>query len=142
MGSDVCYLDIKNLKFPPCDSLRHVEVDFNSIVQAFPNHPFCEFISSIPSVQLETCLILSYDSDLDKLRQTFQTTAKPKSVSTTGDGSRKRDVKITFGLEIEEAKAEDHRLSVGAALHRAIGNGVFDFLNSTPDLEVHIRVWN
>lgn len=135
--------DIRNLKFPPCDSLRHVEVNFNSIVRAFPDHPFYEFVSAIPSPRLETCLILSYDSDLDDLTKTFQVTPKPRCKSTIGEGEEqlKRDVKITFGLDIEEATAEDHRLSVGAALDCAIRNGVFDFSNSTPDLEVHLRVW-
>ena len=54
----------------------------------------------------------------------------------------KRDVKITFGLDIEEAKAEEYRSSIGAALDCAVGKGVFDFLDSTPELEVHPRVWN
>jgi hypothetical protein len=136
-------LDIKNLKFPRCDSLRHVEVDFNSVVHAFPDHPFYEFVSAIPSPRLETCLILSYDSDLDKLSQTFQATRKPRNKSIAREEEKlKRDVKITFGLDIEEAKAEDYHSSIGVALDCAIGNGVFDFLNSAPILEVHLRVWS
>lgn len=132
------------MKFPRCDSLRHVEVGFNSIVLAFPDHPFYEFVSSIPSPHLETCHILSYDSDLDKLRQTLQETSKSKSKPSVEKGEErlKRDVKITFGLDIEEAKAEEYQSSIGSALDCAVGNGVFDFLDNTPELEVHLRVWN
>lgn len=133
-------LDIKNLKFPQCDPLRHVEVDFNSVVHAFPEHPFHEFIAAIPSSQLETCLISSYDSDLDKLDQTLRAASKPKS-KKEGEERPKRDVKITFGLEIEEATAEDHSSSIGAALDCAIGKGVFDFLDNSPSLAVHLREW-
>lgn len=88
--------------------------------------------------------MMSYDSDLDKLIQTFQTTPKPKSGSVTREGEEdlNRDVKIKFGLDIEESKAEDHRSSIGEALDCAIGSGVFDFSNSTPSLEVHLRVWS
>ena len=142
VGSDALLLDIKNTKFPPCDALRHIEVDFNSIVHAFSDHPFYELISSIPSPQLETCLIVSYDSDLDKLRQTLQATKRPKIKFIIGEKQPKLDVKITFGLDIEEAKAEDHRSSIGSALTCAIENGVFDFLSSTPSLEVQLRMWN
>jgi hypothetical protein len=133
------------MKFPRCDSLRHVEVGFNTIVLAFPDHPFYEFVSAIPSTQLETCLILSYDSDLDKLTQTFQETSKLKKSAYAmreGEEQLKRDVKITFGLDIEEAKAEEYQCSIGAALECAVGNGVFDFLDSAPELEVHLREWS
>lgn len=88
--------------------------------------------------------MLSYDSDLEKLRQTLQVTPKPKSRSAMMEREEqlKRGSKITFGLDIEEEIAEDHRSSIGAALDRAIENRMFDFLNNPPNLELHIRVWN
>ena len=144
VGSYILFLDIENTKFPPCDSLRHVEVDFNSIVHAFSDHPFYVFISSIPSPQLETCLIVSYDSDLCELRQTLQATKRPRIKFTMGEEQPKLDVKITFGLAIGGggAKAEDHHSSIASALTCATENGVFDSLSSTPSQEVQLRMWN
>ncbi|KAF9647241.1 hypothetical protein BDM02DRAFT_2734925 [Thelephora ganbajun] len=142
------FRDIQNLNLSRCDSLRHVEVNFHSIVRAYPNHPFHDFISAIPSPQLETCLILNYDNDLDELKKTLQVPPKPKSKSTSKKEKEKekekpkRGVKITFGLDIEKEGVEDHRAIIRTALDRAIGNGVFEFLTKTPVLEVYPRVWS
>jgi len=135
--------DIKDLDFSRCDSLRHIEVNFHSIIRAFPDHPFRDFISTIPSPQFETCLILSYDNDLEELKETLLVTPKPKDKSTLKEEEKpKRDVKIMFGLDIEQEEAEDHRAAVETTLNCAIENGVFEFLTSTPALEVYPRVWN
>lgn len=138
------FIEIKNLDLSRCESLRRVEVNFNSINRALPDHPFHNFISTIPSPQLETCLVLSYDNDIDELKQTLLTTPKPKNSSTLKKEKEKpkRDVKITFGLDIEEDEAEDHRAAIREALDCAVGNGMFGFLTSTPALEVYPRVWN
>ena len=137
-------IEIKNLDLSRCDSLRHVEVNFHSINRALPDRPFHDFISNIPSPQLETCLILSYDNDLDELKQTLQAKHKPEDNSTQKEEREKskRDVKITFGLDIEKEEAEDHRAIIELALDRAVENGVFKFLTITPALEVYPRVWN
>jgi len=127
-----------------CDSLRHVEVNFHSIHRALPDRPFHNFISTIPSSQLETCLILSYDNDLDELERTLLETPKPKNNSTLKKEKEKpkRDVKITFGLDIEQEEAEDRHATIEMALDYAVKNGAFEFLTSTPVLEVYPRVWN
>jgi hypothetical protein len=134
------------LSFSRFSFLRHVEVEFEYIVRAFPDHTFYEFVSVISSPRLETCLILNYNSDIDKLRQILQATPKPNSESTIQkEGEQPKpnvNVKITLSLEIMEEGAEVHHSSVRAALDCAIGNGTFDFLNSAPDLEVHIHQWN
>ena len=59
-----------------------------------------------------------------------------------GEEQPKLDMKITFGLDFEGAKAEDHHSSIGSASVCAINNGVFDFLSSTPSLEVQLPMWN
>jgi hypothetical protein len=53
----------------------------------------------------------------------------------------KRDVKIIFGLDIEKEEADDHRQSIDKALCCAVENGLFEFSNSRPALEVYPRVW-
>ena len=127
-----------------CDSLRHVEVNFHPVNRAFPGRPFHDFISTIPSPQLETCLILSYDNELDELKQTLLETPKPKndSILKKEKEKPKRDVKVTFRLDIEKEEAEDHHVTIKTALDRAVDHGVFEFLTSTPALEVYPRVWN
>lgn len=137
-------IEINNLDLSRCESLRHVEVNSHSITRALPDHPFHDFISTISSPQLETCLILSYDNDIDELKQTFLATPKPKGNSTLKEEKEKpkRDVKITFGLDIEKDGAEDHHEAIEKALDCATKNGVFEFLTSPPVLEVYPRVWN
>jgi len=88
---------------------------------------------------------MSYDNDLDELEQALLTTQKQKRKSTTSqkeEEERKRDVKITFGLDIEKEEADNRHETLEAALNSAIGNGVFEFLTSDPVLEVYPRVWN
>ena len=100
---------------------------------------FNDFISTIPSPRLGTCLIVCYDSDLDDLRRTLHAIPRPKGeppAMKEEAEQEERDVKITFGLSIEESRAEDHRESIGEALGCAIRNGVFKFSRSTPTLEV------
>ena len=137
--------DIKGLDLSQCESLHHIEVNFNPLIRALPDRPFHNFISAIPS-QLETCLIMSYDNDLDELESALLVAPKRKSKSTTPqeeeDERTKRNVKITFGLDIEKEEADRRHDTLKAALARAIGNGVFEFLKSTPVLEVYPRVWN
>ena len=137
-------IDINNLDLSRCDSLRHVEVNFHSINRALPDRPFHDFISTIPSPQLETCLISSYDNDLDELEQTLLEIPKSKNNSTLKkeEEKPKRDVKITFGLDIEMEEAEVHHATIKTALDRAVEHGVFEFLTSTPTLEVYPRVWD
>ena len=138
-------IDIKSLDLSGCDSLHHVEVNFNALIRAFPDQPFLDLISTIPSPQLETCLIVSYDNDLDELEQALSTAKKQKRKSTTsqkGDDEKKRDVKITLGLDIEKEEAEGRHESLKSALDSAIGNGAFEFLTGAPVLEVYPRVWN
>lgn len=137
-------IDIKSLDLSRCDSLRQVEVNFHSINRALPDRPFHDFISAIAPHQLEKCLILSYDNDLDELKKTLLKTPKPKDDSTLKKEKEKpkRDVKVTFGLDIEGDEAEDHRAAIKTALDGAVGNGMFGFLTSTPVLEVYPRVWN
>ena len=136
-------LDLENLDLSRCDSLRHVEVNFHSVVRAFPNYPFYDFISAIPSPELETCRIVSYDNDLDELSKILAATPRPKSKSSMmkEQAEPKRDVKITFGLDIEKEEAEYHREYIEDALDCAIGNGVFEFSKDAPALEVYPRVW-
>lgn len=124
------------------DFLRHVEVNFDSVFYAFPDDPFYKLISIIPSPQFETCLIVSYHHDLDRLKQTLRATRKSKNEFTTqtGETKPKRDVKIVLGLDIMEGGAEVSHSSVWAALHCAIANGGFDFLNSPPNLEIYSHV--
>ena len=126
-----------------CDSLRHVEVGFHSIVRAFPDFPIHDFISTIPSSQLETCSIVSYDNDLEELGRLLWTIPELKSRSAMMKEKvqPKRDVKVTLGLDIEKEEAEEHRESIEEALYCAASNGVFGFLNSMPTLEVYPRVW-
>lgn len=86
---------------------------------------------------------MSYDNDLEELKETLLVTPKPKDKSTLKEEEKpKRDVKIMFGLDIEQEEAEDHRAAVETTLNCAIENGVFEFLTSTPALEVYPRVWN
>ena len=87
---------------------------------------------------------MSYDNDLDELEQTLSTAPKQKRKSTTSqkeEEERKRDVKITFGLDIEKEEADDRHESLKVALGSAIGNGVFEFSTNVPVLEVYPRVW-
>lgn len=135
--------DIKNLDLSRCESLRHLEVNFNSINRAFPDRPFHDFISTVTSPQLETCLVLSYDNDLEELEQLLLATPKSRDDSTRKEEKEKpkREVKITLGLDIEKEEAEAHRETIEAALGCAVGNGVFGFLTSVPGLEVYPRVW-
>ena len=137
-------VDIENLDLSRCESLRHVEVNFYSIIRAFPDNPLHDFISAISSPQLKTCLIMSYDNDLDELKRTFLAPPKSedKSTSQKEEEKAKRDVKITFGLDIEQDEVEVHRAALRTALDSAIGNGVFGFLTGAPALEVYPRVWN
>jgi hypothetical protein len=138
-------VDIKNLDLSRCDFLRHVEVNSHSIIRALPDHPFRDFISIIPSPQLKTCLIMSYDNDLDKLKQTLLASPKPavkSAMQKEQEGNPKRDVQITFGLDIEKDEAETHRTALEVALACAVGDGVFEFLMSAPALEVYPRVWD
>ena len=82
---------------------------------------------------------MCYDSDLDDLRRTLRAIPRPKGeppAMKEEAEQEERDVKITFGLSIEESRAEDHRESIGEALGCAIRNGVFKFSRSTPTLEV------
>lgn len=87
---------------------------------------------------------MSYDNDLEELKNTLLVTPRPKDKSTSKEEKEKpkRDVKIMFGLDIEEEEAEDHRATIKTALDCAIENGVFEFLTSPPALEVYPRVWN
>ena len=128
--------DLATLNLSRCDSLRHVEVNFWSIVRAFPNHTFHDFISAIPSPRLEACLIASYDNDFDDLKRTLRAIPRPISQSPVmkEKAEQGRDVKITFGLRIKRAKG--HRESIEEALDCAIRNEVFKFSKSTPTLEV------
>lgn len=130
-----------NLSFSQFTSLRHVEVWFKCVVRVFPDNPFYEFVSTISSSQLETCLTLSHNSDLDELRRTL---LKPEGESPTRNtGARPgRNVKVTLGLEIMKDGVEARRSSIAAALDRAIKNGVFNFLNGVPNIEVYHCVWN
>ena len=130
--------DLETLDLSRCDSLRHVEVNFQSIFRAFPNHVFYDFISTIPSPRLETCLIVGYENDLDDLKRTLRAIPSPKSRSPVmkEKAGQERDVKIAFGLDIKKQGAEGHRKSIGEALGCAIRNGVFKFSRSTPTLEV------
>jgi hypothetical protein len=132
----------KELDLSECDFLRHVEVNFPSISRAFPDYPFYDFVSAIPSPKLETCLLRSYDDDLEELKQLLWTTFKPENTSVAGkelDTQSKRDVKITFCLDIEMEEADDNRKSTEEALRHAAANGMFDFLTSPPTLEVYAR---
>ena len=99
---------------------------------------FYDFISIIPSPQLETCLIVSYDDDFDELEQTLRAIPRPKGRSplTKDKAEQERGVKIAFGLYIEKEGAEDHRESIEEALDCAIRNEVFEFSKSLPTLEV------
>ena len=130
--------DLETLNLSRCDSLRHVEVNFQSIVRAFPDHVFYDFISAIPSPRLETCLIASYDNDLVDLKRTLRAIPRPISQFPVvkEKAEEERDVKITFGLCINKARAKGHRKSIGEALDCAIRNEVFTFSKSTPTLEV------
>ena len=119
-----------------CDSLRHVEVNFRAMIHAFPNHVFYDFISTIPSPRLETCLIVNYNNDLDDLRRTLRATPKSKEKLMKEEAGLERDVKITFGLEIGKEGAEDHRESIDEALSCAIRGGAFKFSKRIPTLEV------
>ena len=135
-------IEIKNLDLSRCDSLRHIKVNFHSINRALPDRPFHDFISTISSPQLKTCLILSYDNDLDELK-TLLETPKPKDNPTLKKEEKpKRDVRITFGLDIEKEEAEDYQKTIRTALDCAVKHGVFEFLTNTPALEVYPRVWN
>jgi len=97
----------------------------------------------IPSPRLETFLVVSYDNDLDELKQTLSVDSRPNGNSTSKEKEKpKRDVRIKFGLDIEEEGAEEHRETVEVALGCAVRDGMFEFLASTPELEVYPRVWN
>ena len=87
---------------------------------------------------------MSYDNDLDELNKILLETPKPehKSALQKEKEKTKRDVKITFGLDIEQEEADDHWETIGTALDCAIRNGLFEFSTSTPVLEVYPRVWN
>lgn len=86
---------------------------------------------------------MSYDNDLDDLEQLLLETPKPRGDSTQKDEKEelKREVKVTFGLDIEKEEAESHYATIKAALGCAVENGVFGFLTSVPGLEVYPRVW-
>ena len=86
---------------------------------------------------------MSYDNDLEELRRLLWTIPELKSRSAMMREKiqPKRDVKVTFGLDIEKEEAEEHRESIEEALYCATANGVFGFLNSMPTLEVYPRVW-
>ena len=86
---------------------------------------------------------MSYDNDLDELGQILRSSPKSKTQSATRVEKEqpKRDVKITFGLDIEKEEADDHLASMEEALDCAVENGVFGFLKKTPALEVYPRVW-
>ena len=85
---------------------------------------------------------MSYDNDLDELKQALLTTPKLEGKSILQEKEKERDVKITFGLDIEEEEADDHWATVETALDCAVENGMFEFSTSTPILEVYPRVWN
>ena len=133
--------DIQYLSFSGFTSLRHVEVEFEHILRAFPDHTFYKFLSAVSPPRLETCLILNYNSDLNQLTKTLLTNPECESVIHKGAGQPKRNVKITLGLDLMEEGANLHRTSIKAALDRAIGNCAFDFLDSAPDIKLRIIVW-
>lgn len=86
---------------------------------------------------------MSYDLDLDELRQTLLATPKPEANRASQEKEQtKRDIKITLGLETEKGEVHDHCIAVRTALNCAVVNGVFEFLMSPPVLEVYPRVWN
>ena len=86
---------------------------------------------------------MSYDNDLEKLKQTLLASPNPEGKYTSQkEKEKKKDVKITLGLDIEQEGADDHCLALRKALDCAVGNGVFEFLTSSPVLEVYPRVWN
>ena len=88
---------------------------------------------------------MSYDNDLDELEQALLMHPKRKRKSTTSQNEEEeeeRDVKITFGLDVEKEEADCRYESLRVALDSAVGNDVFEFSTSAPVLEVYPRVWD
>ena len=87
---------------------------------------------------------MSYNNDLDELVRILLAVPEPdgKSTSEEEEKKTKRDVNITFGLDIENDPEEYCRVALTTALGCAIGNGVFEFLTNIPVLKVYPRMWN